>query len=85
MFKYLEEKVSNLKTELQIEVKNRIESLENLNQIAESDLPSLEDQLRKEENQRNENDQILIKKSSEEMKKVNELINREIKAREDGD
>jgi hypothetical protein len=79
----IEERSNYLLNELNKEAKNRQESLDNFHRIIESDIPKLQESLKEENNEMNENDSAVQNKIIEEAQKLLHIVNTEKKAREE--
>ena len=79
----IEERSNYLLNELNKEAKNRQESLDNFHRIIESDIPKLQESLKEENNEMNENDSAVQNKIIEEAQKLMHIVNTEKKAREE--
>lgn len=79
----IEERYNFLMNELGKEVKNRNESLENFHKIIESDIPKIQENLKDEQNDMIENDNILTTRINEETQKLINLVMTEKKSREE--
>ena len=82
-FLLIEERYSFLINELGKEAKNRNESLENFHKIIESDIPKIQENLKDEQNDMIENDNILNNRINEETQKLISLVLTEKKSREE--
>ncbi len=82
-FLLIEERYSFLINELGKEAKNRNESLENFHKIIESDIPKIQENLKDEQNDMIENDNILNNRINEETQKLISLVFTEKKSREE--
>lgn len=83
--KYIEEKVNFLKTDIAVEGKVRGELMDNINLSLENDLPKLYELIKTESSERQECDAITLKKTIEEVKKLNEGISNQKKNREENE
>lgn len=79
----LESKFNNVKVELQKESKMRYDNIENLEYYFERELPKIQEGLKQEQNEREENDNTNISKLNEEFTKISNLINSEKRNREE--
>jgi len=66
----LDEKINFLRSDLSTETKIRTEILDSLNQTLESDLPKLFDLIKSEAEEREECDNLTLKKSSDEIRRM---------------
>ena len=80
---YLDEKFNIVKNEIQNQSKIRYDSIENLEQYFESELPKMQTNLKMEQNMREENDNNTMLRLNDEIQKLGEVINNEKKNRED--
>ena len=76
---YLEEKFNIVKNEIQNQSKIRYDSIENLEQYFESELPKMQTGLKMEQNVREENDNNTVVRLNDEIQKLGEVINNEKK------
>lgn len=81
--KYLEEKFSLIKVELQKESKQRFESIENLEFYFEKELPKIQEGFKQEQTERDEYDNNNVLRLNEESQRINSLITSEKKNREE--
>jgi hypothetical protein len=79
----IEERSNYLLNELNKEAKNRQESLDNFHRIIECDIPKLQESLKEENSEMNENDSAVQNKIFEESQKLMHIVNNERKAREE--
>ena len=82
-FLLIEERYSFLINELGKEAKNRNESLENFHKIIQTDIPKIQENLKEEQNDMIENDNILNNRINEETQKLISLVLTEKKSREE--
>jgi len=82
-FLLIEERYSFLMNELGKEAKNRNESLENFHKIIESDIPKIQENLKDEQNDMIENDNILNNRINQETQNLINLVLTEKKSREE--
>ena len=82
-FLLIEERYSFLINELGKEAKNRNESLENFHKIIQTDVPKIQENLKEEQNDMIENDNILNNRINEETQKLISLVLTEKKSREE--
>ena len=82
-FLLIEERYTFLMNELGKEAKNRNESLENFHKIIESDIPKIQENLKDEQNDMIENDNILNNRINEETQSLINLVLTEKKSREE--
>ena len=80
---YLDEKFNIVKNEIQNQSKIRYDSIENLEQYFESELPKMQTNLKLEQNMREENDNNTMVRLNEEIQKLGDVINNEKKNREE--
>ena len=66
MLTIIEDKFSVLKNEISRESRNRYESIENLKTYLENDIPKLNETIKLEQDNREENDDVLLNKTNEE-------------------
>lgn len=83
--RYLEEKVNFLKADIAMETKIRSEIIESLNLTLENDLPKLFDLVKQEANEREECDNLTLRKTADEIKKLNEAVTSQKKNREESE
>ena len=76
---YLDEKFNIVKNEIQNQSKIRYDSIENLEQYFESELPKMQTNLKLEQNMREENDNNTMVRLNEEIQKLGDVINNEKK------
>ena len=80
---YLDEKFNIVRNEIQNQSKIRYDSIENLEQYFESELPKMQTNLKMEQNMREENDNNTMMRLNDEIQKLGEVINNEKKNREE--
>ena len=80
---YLNDKITEIKGEIENQSKIRYESIENLENYLEKELPKMQGELKSEQNEREESDDSIIQKLSEEVQKTGNVINNEKKNREE--
>ncbi|EGR27632.1 hypothetical protein IMG5_192870 [Ichthyophthirius multifiliis] len=83
--RYLEEKVNFLRADISTETRIRTELLNQLNSTLESDLPKLYEIVKSEGAEREECDNLTLKKTAEEIKKLNDIISIQKRNREDSE
>jgi len=83
LFALIEDKFNSLKIEISKESRNRFESIENLKNYLENDVPKLQGLLKFEQSEREENDNGILKKTNEEVQTVQNQIQTEKKTREE--
>lgn len=71
LFTIIEDKFSALKVEISKESRNRYESIENLKSYLENDVPKLNEMIKAEQERREEGDEVILKKSGDEVQKYN--------------
>ena len=69
LFTVIDDKFNSLKVEISKESRNRYESIENLKGFLENDIPKLHEFIKSETERREEGDDILLKKLSEDLNK----------------
>ena len=69
MFTVIDDKFNALKTEISKESRNRYESIENLKSYLENDVPKLNEIIKSEQERREEGDELLVKKTVNEVQK----------------
>lgn len=79
----IDERSNYLLNELNKEGKNRNESLDNFHRIIEGDIPKLQESLKEENAEMNDNDSAVQNKIVEEAQKLMHIVNSEKKAREE--
>ena len=79
----IEERYTFLINELTKEEKNRNESLENFQRIIDTDIPKIQESLKDEQLEMNENDNALSTRITEETQRMVDLVMNEKKAREE--
>lgn len=82
LFALIEDRFNGLKIEISKESRNRYESIENLKNYLENDVPKLQGLLF-EQSEREENDNQILKKTNEEVGNVQNFISSEKKSREE--
>ena len=80
---YLDEKFNIVKNEIQNQSKIRYDSIENLEQYFESELPKMQTNLKLEQNMREENDNNTVVRLNEEIQKLGEVINNIMKKKKE--
>ncbi len=80
---YLEEKFNIIKNELQNQSKTRYDSIENLENYFEKELPKIQTGFKMEQNEREENDNAAMVRLNEEIQKIDGIIQSEKKNREE--
>jgi hypothetical protein len=83
LFALIEDRFNGLKIEISKESRNRYESIENLKNYLENDIPKLQGLLKFEQSEREENDTNILKKTNDEVQAVQNLIQTEKKSREE--
>jgi hypothetical protein len=81
LFALIEDRFNGLKIEISKESRNRYESIENLKNYLENDVPKLQGLLKFEQSEREENDNSILKKTNEEVQNVQNLVQTEKKSR----
>ena len=79
----IEERYTFLINELAKEEKNRNESLENFQRIIDTDIPKIQDSLKDEQMEMNDNDNALNTRITEETQRLVDMVMAEKKAREE--
>ena len=69
LFTVIDDKFNSLKVEVSKESRNRYESIENLKSYLENDVPKLNEIIKSEQERREEGDELLAKKTSDEVQK----------------
>ena len=67
LFTIIEDKFNSLKIEISKESRNRYESIENLKSYLENDVPKLNEMIKNEQERREEGDEIILKKTGDEV------------------
>lgn len=83
LFALIEDRFNGLKIEISKESRNRYESIENLKNYLENDVPKLQGLLKFEQSEREENDNQILKKTNEEVSSVQYQVQNEKKSREE--
>lgn len=79
----IDERYNFLVNEMNKEIKNRNESLDTFHKIIENDIPKIQENLKEEQNEMNDNDTSIANKITEETQRLINLVQHEKNAREE--